>query len=938
MPRAGAIPSVIALRSEVRARSASIPRSEALLTTSAMALAGGLLVLGLAGCLSDGGDEGATTGAAAPASAPVGPVPYAYIQAVFAAPTAGAALPRSSGCGTVMSNAGAGLTVAAGVVSFLPVIGPVLGAIDNAGGSVLTLFGANAGNACVQSQINALSAQLNSQQAQINQIDQELGLVYTAFYQQSAKVANDMAGISTYGMTQLFTNVQGAYSTTLYGLGLWPNGQAGGSLNTLGTWSSGAQSPVGTTNMSNARAALGQVTGSYPQDLAASYVAPGCPTASYPDPATGTTYPTYACYNNVSATFPQGWATPAVVKTYQTYAQDLAAAIASTQAQSPAGNIVPLFDQYNTAIVSIFQQSVYALQLMYQMEYLANQANYWWSYNNFTTGQGNPNFNATSVIAVQLTLPSATGVTGVQYQFAGGAAYNAQNETLAYNSAQQQLTLLYAAYMNQIYLTTLGYLYTDPLAQGQTWPAAAAVTIDNQSYALAIDYASAVGASVGAYLPKAPYPYQNVPSWVTAKGNPSATPPVAAQAWTQNAVLYQFAGLQNVNACLSNLAAYLGQNGAQGSVAALTQANPGWCPTVYPAAAGSVVGGSACGPITGSGASPTSAFVAGSYYDGSTVIPWQTNPGTGVLSLAGGYGSASKCSVATSTGGSPTTVTVTVSAVPQGMVGNIRFCDSFAAPGNAGPYPGTVPSWSWYAPSGSYTGNPAGLVAGKQYLNCSVWTQAPASSSFSDFFANVSASAWLNIGSTENILNGGSSDGACYVNGPLGGCGSIVYNFPSSYMVNIMNSQFAGQGAYNRIDGYGFEFVCEPHASCPIRQPAMSFQHFWSSPAVPIPAAAGGGTAYPATLNLAFVVTIGGSGSNQYQQFNIVPAPQYTSATPFGSNIVSCSSVPNTGPWNATLNCYFVDGTGWSYAIQRNAGSSGSQLNGIATWSANSLN
>ena len=112
-------------------------------------------------------------------------------------------------------------------------------------------------------------------------------------------------------------------------------------------------------------AALGQVTDSYPQDLAASFIASGgCPSALYPDPTTGP-YQTYACYNNVSASVPAGTATPAVVKTYQTYAQDLAAAIAKVQAQSPPGDIVPLFDQYNTAVVSIYQQSVYALQLMY---------------------------------------------------------------------------------------------------------------------------------------------------------------------------------------------------------------------------------------------------------------------------------------------------------------------------------------------------------------------------------------------------------------------------------------------------------------------------------------------------------------------------------------------------------------------------------------------
>ncbi len=889
---------------------------------------GGALMLALAGCGGGGGGDGGTAGTAPPASnPPVGPIPYAYIQAVFATPTAGGALPRASGCGTVMSNAGAGLTVAAGVVSLLPVVGPVLGAIDNAAGSVLTLFGANAGNACMQSQINALSSQLNAQQAQINQINQELGLVYTAFYQQALQMANDLAGISTYGMATLFTNVQSAYGSVLTGLGLWTNGQAGGSLDTLGTWSSGAQSPVGTTNMANAKAALTAVTGVYPQDLAASFIASGgCPSALYPDPTTGP-YQTYACYNNVSASVPAGTATPAVVKTYQTYAQDLAAAIAKVQAQSPPGDIVPLFDQYNTAVVSIYQQSVYALQLMYQMEYLANQANYWWSSNNFTTNQGNPNFNATAVISAQLTLPSASNAAGVQYQFAGGAPYNGQNEALAYNSAQQQLTLLYAAYMNQLYLTTLGYLYTDPLVQGQTWPTATTVTIDNQSYPLAIDYPSAVGVRVGTYLVKGPYPYQNMPGWVTAKGNPSANPPVAAQAWTQNAVLYQFAGLQNVNACLSNLASYLGQNGAQGSIAALTQANPGWCPTVYPAAAGSVVGGSACGPIAGSAPTQTSAFVGGSYYDGSTVIPWWTNTSTGVLSLGGGFGSASKCSVATS----GSTTTVTLASVPQGMVGNVKFCDAYPQ------LTGTVPSWSWYAPAAAYVGNPAGLVAGTQYLNCSYWTPSPPSTAFSDYFSNASQGAWLNISSTENTLSGaGSSDGYCY-NG--GGCGSILYYFPSSlatsnYVDPTTKLPLAGPGAYNGTAGYGFGWVCESHKSCPLYQPAMSFTHVWTNPAQMLP---GGATWHPATLYLAFVINVGGSGSNQFSQFTIVPPPQYTSATPFSDNIISCSAVQGTGSWNATLNCYFVDGTGVSYVVQRN--SSGSNLlNGIASWATSSLN
>lgn len=886
-------------------------------------LAGGLLTLTLAGCLGSGGDGGKE--ADTPSGPPAGPIPYAYLQTIFTPPATGA-LPRASNCGAVMSDAGAGFTVAAGVVSLLPAIGPVLGALDNAAGSVLTLFGANAGTACLQSEINALSTQLNSQQAQINQINTELGLVYAEFYQQSLARANDEAGISNYGMATLFGNVQNTYNATLGALGLWVNGQAAGSLNTLGIWASGATTPQGTTQMSNSRAALTGINIKYTQDIAASMVNAPCPQVNYPNSATGPVA-SYACYNSV-VPIPAGSSpTPALVQTFQLYAKDLQAAISANQKQSPQPNIVPLFDEYNTAVVSMFQQGVYALQLMYQIEYLANQANYWWIYNNYTSGQGNPNFASAqvSIIQAQLTLPAEIGISGVQYQFQGGS-YNAQTEALRYNAAQQQLTLLYAAYMNQLYLTTLGYVYTDPLAQGQAWPAPTSVTIDGQTYSVAIDYASAVGTSLGGLLTNGPYPYQNMPGWVIAKGNPSATPPVATQAWTQNAALYQFAGLQNAGACLGNLANYVSQNGAQGSIAALTKANPGWCPTIYPAVSGQIVGGATCGPPTGSGAAQSSAFVPGSYYDGSTVIPWYVNPTTGVLSLGGGYSAASKCSVTTTSTGTTTTTTISQQASPRGMVGNIKFC--------ATGLPQSYQSWSWYAPSGGLVDNPAGLVAGTQYLNCNVWTQAIYSPSFSDYFSNVGNGAWLNINIPYGTLNGGDKDGFCF--GLQ--CNAQVAYFPTNWpTTNYVvpqtkvgdNVQTAGPGAYNGNPGYGFLAPCITGYDCPIYQPAMSFQHTWQNPVQTLPT---GQPWNPASLQLAVVVTVGGSGSGQYSQMNIVPSPMYSAATPFSDNIIWCGAQSGTGLWNATLNCYFVDGTGVYYTVVRLTDSSGNVLNGQATW------
>ena len=104
-------------------------------------------------------------------------------------------------------------------------------------------------------------------------------------------------------------------------------------------------------------------------------------------------------------------------------------------------NYVSLYDQYNDTLMQAYQQSVFAMQQAYYLEYLNNQVNYnnVMSYINGTSAL-NQSFSYGSVPATAFMLVMLLILKGKYRRYPAAIC-----------SSSEQLTLLFAAYINQAF-------------------------------------------------------------------------------------------------------------------------------------------------------------------------------------------------------------------------------------------------------------------------------------------------------------------------------------------------------------------------------------------------------------------------------------------------------------------------------------------------------
>lgn len=431
-----------------------------------------LLAVILSACSGTGS---VSSNSAATHNPPQGPNSYPAIQALFnPAPvpnmmqssTRRLQSSTTGSCGQ-SNDVATGLTVASSFVSFIPVAGPALGAIAKAGSSVLNLEGSTAGNACIQAAFNLIIQQLAVQEAQIQNITNALNLSNNTFYMDNYlnALSNEttdqylfqqsvsyFTGISNNGVS---TNAIGLMGNIMYDIQFWNSPTSGGESTAVYM----SESNLAAYMAANPR---------WLNDIYRPAVTKDGNQQDYQMNLIGLS----GAITNDECTQPYQCVTQAAVTNSSQllmYQQLYTTLVSQIQTEN-YNNYVSLYDQYNDTLMQAYQQSVFAMQQAYYLEYLNNQVNY----NNVMSY-----INGTST----LNQSSSYGNVPATVFYVGNAS-DLEGESIGaiqqqYVAAQEQLTLLFAAYINQAFQNTLEYIVTDQIMGAQTYPSGSTTFIVN---------------------------------------------------------------------------------------------------------------------------------------------------------------------------------------------------------------------------------------------------------------------------------------------------------------------------------------------------------------------------------------------------------------------------------------------------------------------------
>lgn len=526
---------------------------------------------------------------------PIGPNSYPALQTMFThSKTAysGAFAPKASNnnCGISDDAAASDLAITTGFISMVPVAGPALGALTGTASVVLSLMGGSSQNSCMQSELNVINQQLAIQEAQIQSIESELNLTDNTFYVENYQNASQIVAADNLTFQDAVSNFSGQPN----------NAEDLGSMTNLMIdikfWNSNSAAIAMPAN-------LAIYMESNPTWLTNTYI-PGV--ARSGDQANyqtnlislaGVNLST-SCINsgNVPYTCVSQNPLSSEIVMYQALYSALTEDI-STQGYN---NYIPLYDNYNNTLMQAYQQTIFALQQAYFMEYLNNQVNY----NNAIECIGQPS----SCLEQTLSYGNVSGTYFVVGYNPVATSDESSVYTNAYVAAQQQLTLLFAAYMNQAYINTLNYMVSDGIVGAQTYPTGPDTFVVNGNTVTdetPVNYASDLGSDTVAPMT---YLINNIQT-SSAAGAQGYTETLASSLQNlqkeSSIMLYQYYGLNNVrvwaqsvfSANSSNMAESLGAiaanyesapqlfiNGSESFIAFNQSVVPGYLatPTGYP--------------------------------------------------------------------------------------------------------------------------------------------------------------------------------------------------------------------------------------------------------------------------------------------------------------------------------------------------------------------
>jgi hypothetical protein len=508
-----------------------------------------------------------------------------------------------------------GLFIASGAVSLVPGTGVVLGPA----GTITGAIGSNAASACVQSQITTINNTLAYQQTEITSIADYLSLESGEFYNSVAALAlsgafGDQSNYFT-AFDTLMDPYSGEYSGFMNLTGLWTEGRPTRGLPGLPLFpASAAVSGLAGEKTTFEGLKDNKVTMENLWTIIGSQVV-----SVEPEPPC-----TSNCFLNVK----QDTASY-LLNTYNGLFTYLSTTTLQPLSTAPAANFVPDYDSYNSTLVSFYLRSLVALQAGFSMEWLINQ------YNFYAAGCAElPTTCAASQQAASSGVCSGTGPnmtdedsynSVIRQCFYGGEAIASlggvpgtnypprsptdlstpQAAVTAYNEAQKQLALLYAARANRLYLNTLNYIFSDAPSAPQAYPDGGRFItsancedtsytpnpgnqpvkrcVDFQAWSHNIEFEDNVG-SLLEKVPGAPStPLQQVAGTAGTEVPPD---------WTSDLVLYQFP-IQNVYNCANTLKAYNADQEAAGVQGTLKGAfgDPSACPPIFSLSDGSQLNG-----------------------------------------------------------------------------------------------------------------------------------------------------------------------------------------------------------------------------------------------------------------------------------------------------------------------------------------------------------
>lgn len=523
---------------------------------------------------------GCSSGVSDPVSSklPAGPVSYSYINTTFDSSILTSSTqnvvsllsePTPSNCGSVMADTGTGLVAVSGFLSLIPVAGPAIGGAANAAGASLGLFGAIRGNNCINQTLENMQQQLTTQQNQINNIESALNLMNNEFWgaltTQSEEILsidygnynNNVSAISTFaGLNGLMQN---AGLVNVLGIPV-PNYSIESNLIENPKQYASLYSFIGSENVNSYLAGIKNSTNNPIQDIA------------------GFSFPNTA--SNSSSVIMDQWSPPIFqpntnanyIKTLASLYDFLNNNMTSSLSAQPYVNVVPLIDQYNQAINGLYQQSLYAIALAYQTSYFINMVNY----NTYISSNGSPE-----------NRPYLNNLNSGQDGIGGYVYYNPNNfsalypsidssinsQTQFYNMAQRNLSMLYAAIVNQLYINTIQYLITDQPVGAQSYPDSATFSYSYNSNGQIIEsttsekvnYTGNIGNKVVSAISTL---FGAVNASVPING-PNLYASLLSAIHSANGyatLFYQVPGLVNNAACLNALSQYNEVIGATGSI------------------------------------------------------------------------------------------------------------------------------------------------------------------------------------------------------------------------------------------------------------------------------------------------------------------------------------------------------------------------------------
>ncbi|MDD3266871.1 MAG: hypothetical protein PHC75_06815 [Burkholderiales bacterium] len=451
---------------------------------------------------------------------PKGPVSYNYISAAYS--DSGAHILSNKmtaddpiNCTNPMSVTNWGIDIVKLFTTFIP--GPVGTAINtglDASSDALDIAGSIEGNSCQTVELNIMNQELQQQQQAINQIESTLNLFENNFYVTNMQNQIENTGTKQYLYNSSLQSLSGASNVGIQGLfqtfmidgGLWNGFQTMPNMD--------VESIVSNQNNMNKLLDLTSSNTNFTSYLLAlsgsSYNASSCSAGN--------------CYQFVvpdtSSAFME-----LENALYQELLSEVYAGISAGQ------NVIPLFDQYNQTISSLYLQSAYALQEAFVMEQLVNQIN-------FAAGSSGTQ------------LSSFGNVPSTYFTYGNYSSNESQGFYIQqYNNAQYQLSMMYASRFNQLYQNTISYIVTDSPKGSQSVPN------------LVINYT--YGGNIES---------DDLSSSYTYLGSNVQTPMqilfsaqnAFSSAFANQTVIYQYSGINDIGQCISSLKGYNESNANSG--------------------------------------------------------------------------------------------------------------------------------------------------------------------------------------------------------------------------------------------------------------------------------------------------------------------------------------------------------------------------------------